>query len=101
MAETASPGFIGRITRRHLPRLLSDFDPEAVRRRPSGLTAPLGAGGVTWNTVEAHVVEAGLRNQIEALTDLLAENETGVLITLDEIHQNQIGELRDPDIAAG
>ncbi|MGD0084447.1 MAG: ATP-binding protein [Acidimicrobiales bacterium] len=39
--------------------------------------------------------EAGFRSQIELLTDLLAENGTGVLITLDEIHQNQIGELRE------
>jgi hypothetical protein len=29
------------------------------------------------------------------LTDLLVEHETGLLITLDEIHQNQLGELRD------
>jgi hypothetical protein len=95
ISETASPGFVGRITRQHLPRLLSGFDPGAVRRRLSGITAPLGAGGVTWNTIEAHVTEAGLRNQIELLTDLLTENSTGLLITLDEIHQNQIGELRD------
>jgi hypothetical protein len=66
-----------------------------VRRRLSGLTAPLSAGGVTWSTIEAHVVEAGLRNQIELLADLLVENGTGLLITLDEIHQNQITELRE------
>jgi hypothetical protein len=32
---------------------------------------------------------------VELLTDLLAGNETGLLVTLDEIHQNQIGELRE------
>lgn len=95
ISETASPGFIGRLVRQHLPRLLATFDPDAVRRRLSGLTAPLDAGGVTWSTLEAHVVEAGLRNQIELLTDLLAEGATGLLITLDEIHRNQIGELRE------
>jgi len=95
ISETASPGFVGRIAGQHLPRLLAGFDPEAVRRRLSGITAPFGAGAVAWNTVEAHVAEAGLRNQIELLTDLLAENSTGLLITLDEIHQNQIGELRE------
>jgi hypothetical protein len=102
VAETASPGFIERITRQHLPRLLRDFDPEAVHRRLSGFSVPLGplgAGGVTWNTLESHVVEAGLRNQIEMLTDLLIEHETGLLITLDEIHQNQIAELRELAIA--
>ncbi len=95
ISETASPGFATRITREHLPRLLASFDPDAVRRRLSGLTAPMGAGGITWSTIEAHVAEAGLRNQIELLTDLLAEHTTGMLVTLDEIHQNQIGELRE------
>jgi hypothetical protein len=95
VSETASPGFVGRIARQHLPRLLANFDPDAVRHRFSGLTAPFGVGGLTWDTIQAHVVEAGLRSQVELLTDLLAENGTGLLITLDEIHQNQIGELRE------
>lgn len=95
VSETASPGFVDRIARQQLPRLLRGFDPEAVRRRLTGLTGPLGAGAVTWSTAEAHVAEAGLRNQVELLTDLLAEHETGLLITLDEIHHKQIPELRE------
>jgi len=95
VSETASPGFVGRLAGQHLPRLLDTFDPKAVRRRLSGLSAPLGAGGLSWSTIEAHVVEAGLRAQVELLSDILAENGTGLLITLDEIHQKQIGELRE------
>ena len=95
ISETASPGFIDRITRQQLPRLLGDFDPEAVRRRLTGITGPFSAGAVAWSTAETHVAEMGLRNQVELLTDLLTENGTGLLITLDEIHQNQIGELRE------
>ena len=98
VTETASPGFVERITRQHLPRLLREFDPDAVHRRLSGFSIPLGpigTAGATWNTLESHVVAAGLRNQIEMLTDLLRDHETGLLITLDEIHQNQITELRD------
>src|SRR5680860_231598 len=95
ISETASPGFVDRITRQQLPQILRDFDPAAVRRRMTGVTAPLSIGAVSWDSVEAHVAEAGLRNQVELLTDLLAEHETGLLITLDEIHQNQITELRD------
>ena len=66
VSETATPGFIGRITRQHLPKLLRDFDPNAVHRRMSGFSVPLGplgSGGATWDTLDAHVVEAGLRNQ--------------------------------------
>lgn len=95
LSETATPGFVSRMTQQHLPRLLRDFDPKAVQRRMSGVSAPLNIGALTWNTIEAHVVQAGLRNQLEMLTDLLAEHSTGILITLDEIHHNQIEELRE------
>lgn len=95
VSETATPGFVDRMTRQHLPKLLRDFDPEAVQRRMKGVTVPLGAGRLDWDTIERHVVQAGLRNQLEVLTDLLAEHETGVLITLDEIHKNQVAELRE------
>ncbi len=95
ISETASPGFGARIAQQHLPRLLRDFDPAAVRRRFTSMTAPMGAGAVAWDTVERHVVESGLRTQIELLTDLLAQHGTGLLITLDEIHHSQITELRE------
>ena len=95
ISETGTPGFVARITQQHLPRLLRDFDPAAVRRRMTGVTAPLNVGSVAWDNIEAHVIQAGLRNQIELLTDLLAERGTGLLLTLDEIHQNQVEELRE------
>jgi AAA ATPase domain len=94
VSETASPGFVERIARQHLPRLLETFDPEAIRRRITGITGPLGSGSVTWDTAANHVPEPTVRSQIELITDLLAENGTGLLITLDEIHYNQIAELR-------
>ncbi len=95
VSETATPGFVDRITQQHLPKLLRDFDPDAVQRRMKGYTAPVNIGRVDWDTVERHVVQAGLRNQLEVLTDLLAAHGTGVLITLDEIHQKQLAELRE------
>ncbi len=95
VSETASPGFVERITTEHLPRLLRDFDPKAIQRRLRGVTAPLSAGAVTWDSVERHVVRAGLRSQLELLTALLAEHETGLLLTVDEIHRNQLAELRE------
>lgn len=95
ISETASPGFVERIARQRLPKLLSNLDPEAVRRRFTGITGPLGVGALTWATEEARAGDAGLRNQVELLTDLLAQHETGLLITLDEIHQNQVSELRE------
>lgn len=95
VSETAAPGLVGRLTQSRLPELLRAFDPAAVRRRLTGFTLPLKGGGATWETIESHVVKADLRSQINLLTDLLAENQTGLLITLDEIHRNQIDELRE------
>lgn len=94
VSETASPGFVDRIAGQQLPRLLQTFDPDAVRRGLTGLTGPLGAGGMTWDTAASHTPEPTLRSQIELITDLLAENGTGLLITLDEVHYSQIAELR-------
>ncbi len=95
VSETATQGFVDRMTRQHLPQMLRDFDPASVQRRVKGVTAPLSIGRVDWDTTEKHAVHAGLRNQLEAMTDLLADHGTGLLITLDEIHQNQIVELRE------
>jgi len=92
--ETASRGFVKRMTRQHLPELLVQMDPEATRSKIQSMG--LGAlGSVSWSTTIAHVPEMGLRNQIELLTELLAENETGLLITLDEIHKHQRAEFRE------
>jgi hypothetical protein len=98
ISETASPGFVERITQQHLPGQLRGVDPEAVRRRLGGISVPLGplgSAGADWSTIEAHISQAGLRNQIDLLTNLLAERNSGLVITLDEVHQQQIDELRD------
>lgn len=95
VSETASPGLIDRLTQSRLPEKLREFDPKVVRRRLTGIDLPLKGGGVSWETLESHVVKADLRAQISLLADLLADHETGVLITLDEVHVNQIGELRE------
>lgn len=95
ISETASPGFAARITLDQLPGLLREFDPKAVSRHVRGLTAPLNIGAVQWDTVERHIVQSGMRSQLALLTDLLGERETGVLITLDEVHRQQLDELRE------
>jgi hypothetical protein len=95
ISETATVGVVERLTRSRLPELLKQFNPEAIKRRLTGITIPAGGGGIDWETLEAHVAKVDLRRQIEHLTDLLAENETGLLITLDEIHRGPIEDLRE------
>jgi hypothetical protein len=95
ISETASPGFVRRLVQEHLPALLRDQDPGAATTRFKGLTAPVVGGGATWDTTQNHVSAPGLRNQMTLLCDLLAEQGTGLLVTLDEIHQRQRDELRE------
>jgi hypothetical protein len=94
VSETAAQGFVARMTDEHLPALLAQHDPRAVRRHLSGISLP-GKGGTTWTTEDLHRAVPGLRNQLWLLTDVLAENGTGVLISLDEIHLQRTDELRE------
>lgn len=93
--ETASPGFISRMVVQHLPGLLSDLDPQSKRITVTSISAPMGIGGLSWDATDIHVVAAGLRNQMELACDLLDASGAGLLITLDEVHGTQSGELRD------
>jgi len=95
ISETATEGFVERLTRQHLPRLLHEFDPATFRSRLSSLSLPMGLGSASWETFEAHLGQAGLRDQIALITELLSAHETGLLITLDEIHRDAQRELRE------
>lgn len=95
ISETANAGFVERLTSAHLPRLLREFDPASSQTKLSSLSLPMGLGAASWETVERNIATAGLRDQIALLTDLLAQHETGLLITLDEIHRDVTAELRE------
>ncbi len=95
VAETATPGFLRRLTDDHLPRLLAEHDPDELKRRLSGFGLPANLGSLDWQTIERHTRTLSFRSKVELLTSLLAENETGLLITLDELHHRQASELRE------
>lgn len=94
ISETADKGIVQRLTESRLPKLLNHIDPNSIRKSMSSLTLPLGAGGVTLETIREYVVKSDLRDQITIITDILREWETGLLITLDEVHYDNIEELR-------
>ncbi len=95
ISETATPGFITRLATIHLPGILSSQRVERKMTRLTGVSLPFGAGGATWDTTNVHPTPLTFRNQLELVTDTLAEHGTGVLITLDELHYRQIDELRE------
>ena len=65
VSETATPGFVSRMTQQHLPRMLRDFDPKAVQRRMSGVSAPMNIGALTWNTSRRTSSKRVCVNQLE------------------------------------
>lgn len=93
IAETATPGLVRRLTEEHLPQLLAVQDPNATKSRLTGISLPAGFGGATWSTTDVHSAVPGLRTQVTVLCQILAENETGLLITVDELHRKPLDEL--------
>lgn len=90
IAETATPGFLDRITTGHLQRELDRLDPPATRR-----ITGVGAAGVSITSalVPQPAPTVTLRTQLTTLTELIAPH--GVLITLDEINSRTIDELAE------
>ncbi len=95
ISETATEGLVNRLVREHLPALLSAIDPAGAKTKVTGVSAPMGLGGATWESGEAHAVSPALRTQLTAACDLLAANGAGLLLTLDEIHHQVVPELRE------
>jgi hypothetical protein len=95
VSETATPGFVGRLVKDHLPSLLAEIDPKAIERHLTAVTAPVVGGGPAWTVTERYPVELTLRSLIARVTDLLAPTGFGVLITLDELHQKPTDEFRE------
>lgn len=91
ISELGSPnGLIGRLTR-HVCELLDE--PGGGTRRLSGLQA---AGvGVSFEHRDRATVPPDLRSALAALGDLTAADGTGVLITVDELHSADLGEIRE------
>lgn len=86
LSETATVGVIERITTDGLPEL-ADLLRQAPASRPRvrGISLPAGLGGVELE-LPAERGPGGLRRQLNALTEVLDEHGTGIMITLDEVH---------------
>lgn len=82
ISETATPGFLNRITTGHLPALL----PKTRRKIKAANVAPVGGIELEDSTPIAQ----HLRAMVEQITI-----RTPVLITLDELQSGSITELRD------
>jgi hypothetical protein len=78
ISENATPGLVQRLATDHLRALLADNDPKARTTKVKSLSAPLGMGGASWETTEAHPRQLSMRSQLGAAADLMAERGNGV-----------------------
>lgn len=97
VTETAVPGLVERLVRHRLPEVAARLELSSTgngKHRLTAVTLPFHLGGVTWQppTVDQQL---DLRAQIEALADHLAERNTGLLITVDELHRADRAGLRE------
>lgn len=90
IAETATPGFLDRITNGHLQRAIDELDPPVERHITS---AGVAGASITSQIVPPPQYPVTLRSQLEKIGELVAPH--GVLITLDEINTHSIDELAE------
>ena len=94
VSETASSGLVERLVTEGLPHVARLLEFPDLERRVSGVSLPMNLGSVDLEVSPRNRASAGLRTQINELTDHLARHDTGLMITVDEIHGGRLGDLR-------
>lgn len=95
MSESGHAGLVDRLLADHLGPALRSLDPEATTTTLTGLGGPLELGSIQWATDQQYRRMTGLRTQLARAADLCAENGTGVLVTVDEVHAADTADLRE------
>lgn len=93
ISETATPGLIGRLSHATTTRLDELSSHTRTGRAVTGLTLPVIGGGLTLSSPLP--AQTDWRTGVGQLLDILERNDTGLLITVDEVHQHARDDLRD------
>jgi AAA ATPase domain len=94
VSETASSGLVERLVAEGLPHVAHLLEFPDLERRITGIALPLNLGSVEMHVSPKNRAVAGLRTQVNELTDHLARHDTGLMITVDEIHGGNREDLR-------
>jgi hypothetical protein len=94
ISETATRGLAHRLLTDHLPSLARLLGLSDTGGHITGVTLPMNLGGLTRTAGEPARPES-LRQWIAAITDHLDANDTGLLITVDEVHGGDRSDLRE------
>ncbi|MGB7982779.1 MAG: ATP-binding protein [Candidatus Nanopelagicales bacterium] len=93
LSETATPGMIDRLTQA-ASAALHGLDPATVPGRSiTGGTLPIVGGGLSVSAPP--VLSVAWRTEVGRLLDALERHDTGLLITVDEVHRAARSDLRD------
>jgi hypothetical protein len=93
IAETATPGLIGRLTNAAALHL-AELGPAALPGRSvTGVSLPVIGGGLSLSPAPAPVLD--WRATASALLDALEPHGTGLLVTVDEVHRHARADLAE------
>lgn len=93
VAETATPGLMGRLTSA-AARSRHELDAgERLGRAVSGVTLPVIGGGITLSSPAEPATD--WRTEAGRLLAVLEQHETGLLVTVDEVHRQARTDLRE------
>lgn len=93
----ASPGFVETMTQARLPEVLQEIDTvRTLKSKTVGANVSvLGfGGGMTTRTEETNQLVPDFRHQLMRVLDILDKRGSGLLITLDEVHRSQAGQIQ-------
>lgn len=93
--EQASPGFATRLTNARIPEVLEAHDAHInVSATTVGFSLPITGGGLTRRTESTSALVPDFRSHLMKALELLDQHNTGLLISLDEVHRSNLDEFR-------
>jgi hypothetical protein len=91
ISEDASQGLVDRLTSTRIPAELRQLAPSDEKRRLTGVSSPFG--GIDWKSDERYPLTPDLGHRLSELVELCEDQDRGLVVTVDEVHAGQRGEV--------
>jgi hypothetical protein len=96
ISEIVRPGLVQELTYSVLPALLAAHEKQAAKGAVTGVNASvLGFGaGLARQVAPKRPVEPALGSEFQQLARVLTEESSGLFVSLDEVHRDEVEELK-------